>query len=923
MRWSILLFIPVLTFLLLPEKVLAGEAVPVVIAQDPGGAPAAIIPLRIAPDANSTSTTLYMRQRAETDQDLQVRFSTALSDAEGVRQTQVAIGLTALVPISGTTGAYNTVDALTTPVRLPGDGSSLRLDLSVSNLREQGTFSGTLNIEVNGRYFAGPQLSVMHYPKPQLRVVGAKEDGFAFQLPTPSFNRSFLIESLNQSETVLRIQVDPFVGPDGAPVVASWTIGGAAAQEVRVAGLESATVSIVAMLPLTGTYSSGLTLIYNQERQTTRLVVNRTRPVPPVMLNAVATTLTDLGCPASWYLSRTLLFGLTGLLNCLGTGNPSVWLSLTSTSAQTETLEPPTLIGLTLQGANGTTSQARFTRIVAQDPSGQMITPTLVLAPGATQQMRVTVLGLHGAGEYNGVLQVKGANTQPLERSIQILAREGWWVAVTVIGLGILLSTGIRLLARVVRPRLATQARLRLALRRFEELEQELGGQDGSLLDAAEQKLLVKWARAVRAQYDLAFWGHDQNSDAMIKQVEARISRFSDMVNLRRQIDALQPTCLQPPLRQQLDAIRSALTTAATDADFTSLDAQIGTLQTAVDETPSKWLDSQITMLTGQVTALQVQQADLVTQKQDVVTQIQQARDELNQNRVESARQTYEQARYLYARLLIDALWHKLDDSTLPAGFADQADWDALRNQGKTDLGAARQSLTTDPEQAIRQYERVYATYLSEAILRAKKDAEQKRSEMEAKTATPGSTEEKEKNRQLASLQAAEQALDEAQQQVKAQNLNMASTQYEDARKQLEAIGAAQQRGVFLGHPTAKTATSIGPLAAALPGGVPEPAPGATPIRPIARLSLDLPTVQWLNWSVVLVEAVLAAAVFVVAVLLGLNLLWVNSLTWGGWGAYVVAFLWGLGLHQISGQAFVGIMGLREQIAGAAPPGGA
>lgn len=61
-------------------------------------------------------------------------------------------------------------------------------------------------------------------------------------------------------------------------------------------------------------------------------------------------------------------------------------------------------------------------------------------------------------------------------------------------------------------------------------------------------------------------------------------------------------------------------------------------------------------------------------------------------------------------------------------------------------------------------------------------------------------------------------------------------------------------------------------------------------------------------------DLVVTALVAVVAVLLGLQLLYVNYLAWGSSLDKITAFLWGLGLHPVGGVVFSGLDGLRERI---------
>jgi hypothetical protein len=53
--------------------------------------------------------------------------------------------------------------------------------------------------------------------------------------------------------------------------------------------------------------------------------------------------------------------------------------------------------------------------------------------------------------------------------------------------------------------------------------------------------------------------------------------------------------------------------------------------------------------------------------------------------------------------------------------------------------------------------------------------------------------------------------------------------------------------------------------------------------------------------------------VFVVAVIAGLQLLYINNNTWGTGTDIAIAILWGLGLHQISGQSLNGYASIRQQ----------
>jgi hypothetical protein len=56
--------------------------------------------------------------------------------------------------------------------------------------------------------------------------------------------------------------------------------------------------------------------------------------------------------------------------------------------------------------------------------------------------------------------------------------------------------------------------------------------------------------------------------------------------------------------------------------------------------------------------------------------------------------------------------------------------------------------------------------------------------------------------------------------------------------------------------------------------------------------------------------------VLLIASVLGISLLWLTDATWGGVEDYIPAFLWGLGLHVVSGSLFQGLPGLRQRLVG-------
>lgn len=70
----------------------------------------------------------------------------------------------------------------------------------------------------------------------------------------------------------------------------------------------------------------------------------------------------------------------------------------------------------------------------------------------------------------------------------------------------------------------------------------------------------------------------------------------------------------------------------------------------------------------------------------------------------------------------------------------------------------------------------------------------------------------------------------------------------------------------------------------------------------------------WARLQTFFGDSALLAALTIVAVLSGLLLLWVNNPSGGSAEDRIVAFLWGLGVHEVSGTVYAGIDAARQKL---------
>jgi hypothetical protein len=112
-------------------------------------------------------------------------------------------------------------------------------------------------------------------------------------------------------------------------------------------------------------------------------------------------------------------------------------------------------------------------------------------------------------------------------------------------------------------------------------------------------------------------------------------------------------------------------------------------------------------------------------------------------------------------------------------------------------------------------------------------------------------------------------------------------------------------------------AGALGPRAAVAPlaglAGLPsDPAAGEGALSPMANIA-RLPSQAALDRTALWLDAGLFVFTAVAAIVIGLQALWLSAPTWGGWGDYLVAALWGLGMHKVAGEAFEGLDWIRKR----------
>lgn len=727
--------------------------------------------------------------------------------------------------------------------------------------------------------------------EPSLMVAGKftgvnEPEGIKLTSETSDLKHVFQIASITNKEVSdVRVEVAPFTGPNSTQTKIDWTINNQAGDKpFTVSGLALVPLELHANLPVAGAYTTTIWLIYDNKRWPIPLTVTRTKTPPTVEILGVEIA-RDSAVMAS---------------------DASLWFTLHEKAGKQVRLYLPTVTSLALVQSDKTRLQAKYDSInvscVSQDCKQE--NNFLVLSPGQTVQLRLTIVGLKDSGEFSGNLRVSGADGDPIDQAITLLRRRSGWLAGLLIALGVGISFLLRHYASAVRPRLILQREVLALKEDIDELKRSK-----TALTVDEQEVLDRLDKQTQDIADDITIARADNIDQKVKDIKSKVEIFPRWVQERGRVDDLKPVELQREFRDKLDTIKQFMNTQPITDELlketrTTLD-QIGPqIKVKVKED----LTNKIAALNTEVNTHR-NSATLDIQNRlakEVNPEISKVEALLKADQLRDARTAYESARLAFVRILGDELTLSLPAATTtPLGFTDP-EWQQFR-QEVLDL-LSQSANASDPDEATRLYLTAYSQYLRGLIskLQATVKARQELIDQSASI----SPIDKAKHKQ--SLGDAAVKLVNALPKIDAGEMQGAAQDYEAARavlvqvdKELSAIGGTMSTA------TGDTAVTT---AAASPGMVPGPL--TLPFLDAFATRGRTTTVREITRKLGLLDFAFTLVVLLIAVFLGLKLLWIDNATWGGWDAYLSAVLWGLGLHQVSGTAFEGLQGLAAKFGG-------
>ncbi len=568
-----------------------------------------------------------------------------------------------------------------------------------------------------------------------------------------------------------------------------------------------------------------------------------------------------------------------------------------------ETLQKPVLLNFSRKLTGGALTQAFYDRIEIFEGDPKKDAPemagTWALDAYGVKPVTMRIHGLRDAGEYQATVAIGAAGSLPKTQAIALTAKHSGRTAAWYIFLGAIASFVIRTLVKQRRPRLVQQ---RAALALLDDLD-ALPAQWKELSET-EQQVLRRLRERVHRLATRLSEESVADADAVLDEVNRKLSLFPDWINLRRGIEAASPA-VGAPFRAVLDAARTVMeqsgsTKEETTAQGEALRKAIAELATAENAALAKQFEALEQALAGLSDAAGSPE---VAARKEGMTAAASARQYLKAGKRAEAAAELERGWAALTVKLLTSFRDKVANAPKPATFPDPVPWTAFKDSIRQKLDAALKQ--QDPAQQMAAYREALAlwiaglaesaaTYLTQEVQIIKNinvlDAAQKAEH-------------------VASAEKIAAVMQQAAADAKAGKLSEAQTAFDGA---MQDFAAMKKTLNGLGVPMSSSADPLPSAVGAAPGEA--LGGGGTVVSVDERRERRLPSRGFLLFLTTSIDLLVLAVALVVAVLLGLQLLWQNNPIWGSSNDYIVAFLWGLGLHQISGTAFEGVTGLAEKL---------
>jgi hypothetical protein len=500
------------------------------------------------------------------------------------------------------------------------------------------------------------------------------------------------------------------------------------------------------------------------------------------------------------------------------------------------------------------------------------------LQPGAGETIELTLEDVRDPGYYTGSVRVALGDGQTISQTVELYAKESWWLLALWLGCGVLASSGLRYWFKTHRPSLIRRELLLRLSEQVDALPVDASMKGAREIQEALQRSIDDALTRLQAEWTEVDAEWKQNVDRWLKTLPACIALFEEWLL------AQQPGA--PPSSPAIEEARRVLRRAAIIASVLSLDdidrahkALIDAQRAESSQPVQERLDRQLEALAGM--------ADAPGGVYDTARKrLTAARDALQ----DPARQAEA------PRLLAEAeqAWTRVRVADLEAALAGKAihtdrtsQWEQLRD----DAAALDRALAekNPPGDAAARLGTLLRAFLREVVTQI--DEELKIQESTAEDAAP---DKRSKIREaIAKVKDCRSAIAG---QLERDDLERTDASYKElvaAYGALMALSSATMADRGAGLPAMT-------MALAEPKEPVQPPRGKARRRTVQSSEAVRRERQWK-------EAVVFVLGIGIALVAGTQALWLDNPTWGGPSSWIAAILWGLGLHQLTGLGLDGL----------------
>lgn len=529
----------------------------------------------------------------------------------------------------------------------------------------------------------------------------------------------------------------------------------------------------------------------------------------------------------------------------------------------TVVLLPPVLHNATLKLKNDSTAGVA-TGLKLQP--GQQVT----VEAGLPQKISFEVLNLEGPGRYDATIRFPAAGYQPIEKTVTVYVRDPFWMAVIYIALGALVSLGVHAYTARIRPRLIVQQWVSGMFADLNVLQTRTGEDPVSreLVQRVSNNLANQWDELRRKRRAPASEDFD-----LFNQI---VQSLRPWIELRRQLLAIRPVSIRDQFMPDLLDASEAFIHAVPVA--TEVQASVKVLE----ELPAKINTALVTALRDQVQRFGTElSGDSRLQAQELSKELRNVQKQLDRNDVKAALASLDLVRSDYVRLLVTDLKARINVAANPSGGVAPEDWKKLAvSAGKA---LADLDKISDAEEKTQAFRKVLQSYLT-TVLKGLGSLYNKVSENDRP--------------------AIEERLVNVRTVIEAGDLVAAWRTLDVIEKD---VSSKIQPGAMGGAETAAAAvlkTAAAPFAAAGALDLIDIVDAAPPSEVLRRSGAAAAAERRID----IFDVLLTVIVTLVAVAIGLQTLWADNPTWGGWLSYLAAFVWGFTLDQFT---HAGVLALR------------